>query len=38
MTFRDLRFKLGVLIFVSGTKVTIFYFHFSSCDTLNRII
>ena len=23
----------GILIFGSGTKVTIFYFHFSPCDT-----
>jgi len=38
MTFRDLRSKLGILIFGSGTKVTIFYFHFSPFDTLNRII
>jgi len=29
---------LGILIFGSGTKVTIFYFHFSPCDTFNRII
>jgi len=38
MIFRDLKFKLGILIFGSGTKVIIFYFHFSLCDTLNRII
>jgi len=29
---------LGILIFGLGTKVTIFYCHFSLCDTLNRII
>jgi len=29
---------LEILIFSSGTKVTIFYFHFSPCDTINRII
>jgi len=29
---------LGILIFGSGTKVTIFYFHFSPQDTLNKII
>jgi len=38
MTFRDLRFKLGILIFGSGTKVTIFYFYFNPCDILNKII
>jgi len=38
MTFRDLRFKLEILNFGSGTEMTIFYFHFSPCDTLNRII
>ena len=38
MTFRDLRFNLGILIFGLGTKVTIFYFHFSPFDTFNRII
>ena len=38
LRFRDFRFKLGIFIFGSGTKVTIFYFHFSPCDTLNRII
>jgi len=38
MTFKDLRFKLGILIFGSGAKVTIFYFHFNPFDTLNRII
>jgi len=26
------------LIFGLGTKMTIFYFHFSHWDTLNRII
>jgi len=38
MTFKDLRFKLGILIFGLGIKVAIFYFHFSPYDTLNRII
>jgi len=38
MTFRDLRFTLGILIFGSGIKVIIFYFHFSLCDALNRTI
>jgi len=33
MIFRDLRFNLEILIFGSGTKVTIFYFHFGLCDT-----
>ncbi|KEH27790.1 glycoside hydrolase family 1 protein [Medicago truncatula] len=35
---RDLRFKVGILIFGSGIKVIIFYIHFSLSDTLNRII
>lgn len=30
--FMDLRFNFGILIFDSGTKVTIFYFRFSLCD------
>jgi len=38
MILMDLKFKFGILIFGSGSKVTIFYFHFSPCDTLNRII
>jgi len=37
MIFRDLKFKLGILIFGSGTKVTIFYFHFSPYDTQNYL-
>jgi len=28
-----LKFNLGILIFGLGTKVTIFYFHFSPYDT-----
>jgi len=38
LRFRDLRFKLGILIFGLRTKVIIFYFHFSPCDKLNIII
>jgi len=38
MTFRDLKFKLRILIFGLGTKLTIFYFYFGPCVTLNKII
>jgi len=30
--------KLGILIFSSGTKVVIFYFHYSPWNTFNKII
>jgi len=33
LRFEDLRLNLGILIFGSGTKVTIFYFHFGLYDT-----